>query len=159
MTNTTQTPWMTYSGAWGTVTSASVLEYNYLWRPAQAGTWAQVGAMQTSSQVVPGMVQNISPIYAVHAAIGYTTPSFSVFGGIQPYIVSGHMDLQVPTHTDEQGVMHYDHSRARLRDDRAVGFAGARYRQQIDRTRSITYSAVANQTGTHSAEVRYTHAF
>jgi hypothetical protein len=159
MTNTTQNPWITYSGAWGTVTSASVIEYNYLWRPAETGAWLQAGAMQTASQIVPGMVQNIAPIYAVHATVGYRTPTFSVFGGIQPYIVSGHMDLQVPTSVNEQGVMHYEHSRANLRDDRAVGFAGATYRHQIDRTRSFTYSAVANQTGTHRAEVRYTHVF
>ena len=149
----------TYSGAWGTVTSASVIEYNYLWRPAETGAWLQAGAMQTASQIVPGMVQNVAPIYAVHATIGYRTPTFSVFGGIQPYIVSGHMDLKVPTYVNEQGVMHYEHSRANLQDDRAVGFAGARYRQVIDRARSITYSALANQAGTHQVQALYTHAF
>lgn len=159
LTRTNQNPWVNYSGAWGTVQYSTTMEYNYTWRERTEGFWAQGGAMQTTSQTSEGMVQKLAPIYAVHGVVGYTTKSINMFAGVQPYVVSGHMDLRVPTMTDAAGTMYYTGSRVRIQDPGPVGYAGVNYRQALNKIESISYSAVANQMGSRSVDIRYTRTF
>jgi len=158
VTRTDRNPWISYAGAWGTINYATTLEYNYL-HQGRDGIWFQGGAMQTTTDVAAGMVQNIAPIYAVHGAVGYQHQGFNVYAGLQPYVIAGHMDLKVPTRTDAQGVMHYQHSSVNIRNDSAVAYAGLNWQGSVDRTTAVGVSAVANQLGDHQIRANYSKKF
>ena len=136
----------------------TTLEYNYL-HQSRDGVWFQGGALQTSTDVTAGMIQRVSPMYAVHGAVGYQHQGFNVYAGVQPYVIAGTVDLRVPTYTDRQGVMHYEHSSASIRDDRAVAYAGVNWQGDWDKQTGVSLSAVSNTVGDHQVRASITRRF
>jgi len=158
VTRTDRNPWISYGGAWGQIHYATTLEYNYL-HEAKNGMWFQAGAMQTSTEIQPGMVQNIAPMYAVHGTVGYRQGSVNAYAGIQPYVITGRIDLRVPTLTDSSGTMHYRDSSINVRDERAVVYAGMNWQNDVNKSTSLSVSATANVLGDHQIRTNVTKRF
>jgi subtilisin family serine protease len=158
LTNTNINPYVQFSGTWGSVSGATTMEYNSTYR-SDKGWWAQGGVMQTTTRYNTGMVTNVSPIYAVHGVAGYTKNGMSVYGGIKPHVVSGYLDITVPTSVDTDGVMRYSTVRANLNQGRPVTYIGAAYRMSDRRGNSWSMRAVMDQMGIYQTGVQYARSF
>ena len=134
------------------------MEYNTTYRSDQ-NWWAQGGVMQTTTQYTPGMVTAVSPIYAVHAVAGYTQDGLSLYGGIKPHVVAGHVDITVPTSVDSAGVMSYSQVRADLTKTQPVAYVGTAYNIADRRGNAWAVRAMVDQAGVYQTGVQYSRSF
>jgi hypothetical protein len=102
----------------------------------------------------------VAPIYAVHAVAGYTQDGFSLYGGVKPYVVSGHLDITVPTSVDADGVMRYSNVRADLSQNQPVAYIGTGYQIADHKGNNrLSMRAVVDQDGVYQTGVQYSRSF
>jgi hypothetical protein len=106
-------PWLNFSGMFGRIDSSTMLETSLI-RKWNTGYWLQVSGIQTSTRFSPGLVTDVSDIYSAFAVAGWNDQNWSVYGGIQPYVISGSVDLRLPSRVDAQGVLHYSDHRVNI---------------------------------------------
>jgi len=149
-------PWLEFSGMFGQVRSSAILETN-MTRKWNNGYWLQAGGMQTSTNFTPGLVTNVSNIYSMYAVAGWRDQDWGVYGGLQPYVVSGNVDLKLPNRVDSQGVLHYTKHRVDI-ETPVVGFVGTQYRLQ-KQNRSWNITGVVNSLGHSLIKADYQYRF
>lgn len=143
-------PFVQYSGAWGTISNSTTIEYDYTYH-SPSGTWIQTGMASTTTTATPGLIERVNAIQTVHAVVGYTTSGMNIYAGIQPWIVSGSLDMRLPGAVDADGVMSYQASRVNLAGQRPIAYAGANYTHSVDRTTRVIFGLAGNQTGDYRA--------
>lgn len=155
-TEMTGSPWLSFSGIFGSVHSSSIVEttVNRRW---DNGYWAQLGVMQTATRINPGLVTGVNNIWSVHAVGGWNNKAWSIYGGIQPTVVRGSVDIRLPDRVDQSGTLHYANHRVQVRTD-PVSFAGVRHSYQYQ-NQKITTGALINSLGQYQAKINYTLAF
>ena len=116
-------PWMSMGGVFGQINTSMIMETS-ISRNWSTSTWSRAGIMQTVTNINPGLVTSITPIWSAYMVSGWQRDSLKIYGGIQPTIFSGEIRMRMPTSVDADGVMHYTDSSHRLRNQ-AVGFVGA----------------------------------
>ena len=111
--------------------------------------------MQTSTEFRQGLVQEITPLWAGYAVGGYQDQHWTLYGGLQPTLFSGHLDMKLPTSVDKTGTMHYTDKRIHIRNQ-PVTFAGMERRWQ-QRQHSVKLSGVVNDQGTYQTRFSYSY--
>lgn len=156
MTRMPGSPWFGFSGVFGTVESSTILDFTAT-RPWSTGMFVQGGVMQTSTEIRPGLVQTVSPLWAGYAVGGYQDRAWSVYGGLQPTLFAGDLDLKLPTSVDSNGIMHYTDRRVKIRNE-AIVFAGAERRwQQSDHSWKL--GGVVNDQKQYQIKFTYGYQF
>lgn len=150
LTQAAHNPFVQYSGAWGSVSSSSTLEYDYTYQGV-SGFWLQAGIGSTSTATTPGLVERISAIQTLHAVAGYSRSDLVIYAGFQPWIIAGTLQLRTPTSVDDQGVMSYQSSRANLTGQNPIAYAGASWKQSLSKAASMKLGLAANQVGDYRA--------
>jgi hypothetical protein len=145
-------PWLSFSGVFGSIESSTIIDFTAA-KQWSSGLFAKVGSMQTSTQIQPGLVQSVSPLWSAYAVGGYQDQQWSVYAGLQPTIFAGHVDMKLPTSVDSAGKMHYTDTRIAVRNP-AVTFGGIE-RRWLHKTHSLTWSAVATEQGQWQAKLTY----
>jgi hypothetical protein len=145
-------PFIQYSGAWGTISSSSTIEYDYTYRD-RSGLWLQTGAASTTTTATPGLIERVNAIQTVHAVAGYSHGGMNIYAGIQPWIVAGSLQMRLPGAVDEQGTMSYESSRINLAGQRPMAYAGTNYTQNLDRSTRMILGLAGNQAGDYRAAV------
>jgi subtilisin family serine protease len=159
VTQTEINPYVQFSGSWGSVTGATTLEYDSTYRDTKSGRWAQAGVLQTTTQFSPGMVTGVTPIYAVHAVAGQRFGDFDLYAGIKPYVVSGAVNITVPTAVDTNGTMHYSTVKANLAGGNPTSYAGVNWASNFRKTHAMMIRATVAQDGTYYAGTNYSYRF
>jgi hypothetical protein len=121
--------------------------------------WAQAGLMQTTTQFVPGMVQSVSPIYAVHASGGYQLGNWNMFGGVKPTVVSGNITVTLPGAVDADGNMQYKTAQANLAGGNPVGYIGTQYQHNLKDGQIFGARLMAAQDSSYMAKLYYMYRF
>lgn len=158
LTQASYNPFVQYSGAWGTISNSTTIEYDYVYR-TQSGAWAQTGLASTATNATPGLITRVGAIQTVHAVVGYSHSGVNVFAGMQPWIVAGSLDMRLPGAVDEAGVMSYQSSRVNLAGQRPIAYAGANFTQTIDRSTRVIFGLAGNQTGDYRAGATLSRQF
>jgi hypothetical protein len=140
----------------GRINSSTILETSLV-RTWNSGHWLQLGGWQTSTDFSPGLITEVSDIYSAFAVAGWRDDRWSVYGGIQPYVVSGHVKLKLPSRVDSQGVLYYDDHRVDIRTP-VIKFAGVQYRSDTS-VRSWSISAVGDSLGRYMLKADYQRRF
>ena len=151
-------PHVQFSGMWGDITGTSIMEYDYTHRNHN-GTWAQIGVMNTTTDLNPGMINRISDVQSIYLTAGYQYQSFGFYAGVQPTVIGGHVNLKTPTMVDEQGVMSYTHSKVSMVERTAVGYAGMNWTKSVDPQSRVLFNVSANSVGDYRTSVNYTRSF
>jgi subtilisin family serine protease len=159
LTQSDYNPYVAFSGVWGQTKSSTTYEYSGTYKPSPQGLWAQAGIMQTVTQFVPGMVQSISPIYAVHASGGYQLGDWNMFGGIKPTVVSGNVTVTLPNAVDINGNMQYNTVRANLAGDSPIGYVGAQYQHNFKDGQVYGARLMLAQDSSYMAKLYYMYRF
>ena len=157
MTQTQHNPWINFAGVWGESRDAMTLEFSSVYSPEPEGMYVQGGMMQTIGNYNYGMVSRVSPIWSAYAIAGYREQGFSVYGGVKPTVISGSVDITIPTAVDVQGNMSYETVTSKIRN-RAVGFVGSSYSYNY-RAHRLSVNAMAGQDGSYQAGVYYKQGF
>jgi hypothetical protein len=149
-------PWLNFSGMFGRINSSTILETSLVNTWSQ-GHWLQLGGMQTSTDFVPGLVTDVSNIYSVFAAAGWQNQEWSIYGGIQPYVVSGNINLKLPSWVDRSGILHYNKHKIDIKVP-LVSFAGAVYRKEYQ-NRSWKITGIINSQKAGLFRIEYQQRF
>jgi hypothetical protein len=150
-------PWLAFSGIFGQVNSSTILDFSTT-KLMASGYFAQAGIMQTVTEFSPGLVTDISDIWAGYMVFGQNQESWSLYGGMQPTIFSGSIKLKLPTSVDQQGTMYYTEKNVSIRNQ-PVAFAGAEYRFKISRQQNMKMTGVANNIGNYQLQLIYSLGF
>ena len=126
MTRMPGSPWMAITGVWGTIRSSTTIDTQVSQRWSD-GFWSQAGVMQTTTDLDAGLVQSVDPIWAGYAVSGWSDQKWTVFGGIQPTVFQGGINLRMPSRVDNQGVLHYNEHKMQIRNP-LLTFAGVQHR-------------------------------
>lgn len=149
-------PWLSFSGVFGRVNSSTLLETSVI-RQWSTGHWAQFGGIQTATNFTPGLVSDVSNIYSVFASAGWRDQNWNIYGGIQPYIVSGSVTIDLPGGVDPQGRLHYNQHTIKM-DSPVVAFAGAE-RRWDRRDYAWKLNGVINSEGAYQTRISYSKRF
>ena len=151
-------PHAQFSGMWGDVSGTSIIEYDYIVR-GKNGQWAQIGFMNTTTDLSPGIIQRISDTQSAYLTAGYQYQGFGFYAGVQPTVIGGHVDLKMPSMVDEQGVMSYTHSRVSMTERTAIGYAGMNWTGTINSDSRVLFNVSANSVGDYRTSINYTKTF
>jgi hypothetical protein len=156
ITQTIANPWLDFSGVFGRVRGARSFDTT-LSRAWNNGHWAQVGVMQTVTDMDAGLVRSVDPLWSAYAVTGYRQDRSNFYGGIQPTLFHGQIHLSLPTHVDSQGILHYTEQSVAVRN-RPVAFVGADHTLP-SRHGHMRFSTVINQTGAYRVGVNIQRKF
>jgi hypothetical protein len=121
------------------------------------GVFAQASMMQTTTNFQSGLIDRITPLWSASAMAGWQDRTWSIYGGVQPTIVSGSMSMTLPTGVDPQGKIQYTKHNTQIRNE-PVMFAGAQYRWRHHED-SVVGSAAVNEQGSYRIQFNYRKEF
>lgn len=150
-------PYFAFGGVFGTIKQSTILDTSVTRQWAQ-GFWAQGGVMQTTTAMEPGLVRSVSPIYSAYAVGGYRDESWSLYGGLQPTIFAGSLELRLPTRVDSQGILHYTDKSINIRNE-PVAFFGAEKHWRWTRSNSTNLGAVINTENQYQLQIKHKISF
>ncbi len=149
-------PWFNFSGVFGQVENSMMLDFSAT-RSFGNNWFLQGGVIQTSTTFQKGLVQDITPLYSGYAVSGYQDQEWTVYGGLQPTVFAGHLDLKLPTRVDNAGTMHYTDHTIEVRN-RPVGFMGFERRWDMKK-HGFRLSGVINDLGQAQTRANYEFKF
>jgi hypothetical protein len=147
------------SGIWGEVEGSSTVDTSITWN--NDNLWVQAGLMKTKTDIKKGLVINIDDALSTYALSGFTLNDFTFYAGIKPKVISGSIDLFVPSNVDSYGIMHYNMSSNKY-GSTTVPFVGAEhtyYFKENDTDVSLNTDVVADVGGNHSFNVVFEYKF
>lgn len=159
MTQSEANPYVAFSGVWGQTKTATTYEYSTLWKPNLQGWWAHGGVMQTTTMFDAGLVEKVSPIYAVHASGGYQIGDWNLFGGVKPTVVSGNITVRLPSAVDADGNMQYNSVKASLVGDNPIGYVGAKWQHNLKDGQVYGFRASVAHDNTYHTRIYYAYRF
>jgi len=125
-------PWISVSGMFGTIKSTTMFDFNAT-RFWHNGFFAQAGVIESVVDFIPGLVEQITPMWLGYAVGGWKNQKgLTVYGGIQPTAFDGEVKVKLPKSVDAQGVMHYTQESIAIRN-KPVSFVGADQTWKIGR--------------------------
>jgi len=148
-------PWIDMSGMWGEVNGSNTTELNLTYDYKDA--WAQVGAMNTSTDYTSGLVTGVDDVQSVYATVGYDADNIAVFGGIKPYAVNGSVTMRLPTSVDTDGVMHYDTVSSNIKSE-LEGYVGFNH-HYTKKNHSTTFVGIVDGGGEGHLNFNYRYKF
>ena len=167
LTTSAYNPYVSFSGAYGQTNLSTTTEYSLMYQPGQRltkrgqpqGWWAQGGVMLTKVDFVPGMVTEVTPIYAMQAMGGYQYQDWNFFGGFKPTVVAGDVHMTLPTSVDVNGVMQYSQVQNTLSGLDPVAYVGVKFQKHLPDVsyfkQQVGLRLQAAQDGSNSARAYY----
>ena len=149
-------PWMSFSGLFGTIQD-SVMVDTTMGRHWQNGVFLQGSIMQTTTNFQSGLIDGITPLWSASAMAGWQDRDWSVYGGMQPTIISGSMSMTLPTGVDQQGRIQYTTHSINIRNE-PVMFAGFQRRWRYQ-DQSWSLSGAVNDLGSYRMQMHYRKDF
>ncbi|NBW77520.1 MAG: hypothetical protein EBR27_00655 [Betaproteobacteria bacterium] len=167
LTTSAYNPYVSFSGAYGQTNLSTTTEYSLMYQPGQRltkrgqpqGWWAQGGIMLTKVDFVPGMVTEVTPIYAMQGMGGYQYQDWNFFGGFKPTVVAGDVHMTLPTSVDVNGVMQYSQVQNSLSGLDPVAYVGVKFQKHLPDVsyfkQQVGLRLQAAQDGSNSARAYY----
>lgn len=140
-----ESPWLQFDGVWGRQIHTTNIEYLHRYDVSDSGLFMQAGMIHSHMNMEPGLVTAVSPITAVHAQVGWQRDNTVLWAGIQPTVMSGRMQVSIPTSVDSQGRVGFLNQDINLRE-RPRAFLGLDHRHAVSRNQQWYLQARASQT-------------
>lgn len=143
-------PWMDFTGVFGTVNGADNVELD-ISRKLNNGMWGKAGLIQTKTSFTPGLVTQVDDIWSTYFVTGYSNKNLTMYGGIEPKIVSGSVAFNLPESVDKSGNAVYNLYESKVRNN-TTGFIGMNYTQQAGFA-DLKMESKINTTGNYNIGV------
>jgi hypothetical protein len=149
-TTLNQNPWLSIGGAWGTVTNSGIMDNVITYRAGGFST--QASFMHVTTNITPGLVNNISNITGGWAESGYRyndskgIGDIGVYVGVKPVIFSGSVDARIPTAVDNSGNVVYTNKNMAIQNQTTT-YVRAMYTNMLNRDTQYRLSGMVLSTG------------
>jgi hypothetical protein len=154
-------PWLNFTGSFGSVTSSNTLEQVMTY---QKNRFTVQGAlMMTTTNFKPGIITDVSPIFAgwVETGYRYNELGFGDLGlymGVKPVVLSGNVTATIPTGVDNLGNPVYTNTKLGV-VGQTTPYVRALYTGIIDRHNAYRLSGMATHNGQYRAMAEYRYTF
>jgi hypothetical protein len=160
-TNLNSNPWINFSGSFGMVQNSGTLEQVATY--ARDGFSVQGAIMRTTTNFVPGLVTQVTPITAAWAETGYryTRDEFGDLGvylGVKPVVLNGSVTANMPTSVDNNGNPVYTTNKMGI-VSQTTPYIRLLYTGTIDRNSGYRLSGMTTSTGQFRTMAEYRYAF
>lgn len=152
-------PWIQIGGIYGEVKSSNIFEMVATYR--KDNFVGQLGILHSKTDISPGLVSRISDITGAWAEAGYQWRDhrgygLGIYGGVKPVMLSGGVEVKLPTAVDAQGNMNYTHTRLGIQNP-VNSYVRVIYTGLIDHQTSYSLGATLVDNGQYRAQaiVRY----
>jgi len=149
-------PWMSFSGVFGQIQD-SVLMDTAVSRHWSNGAFLQASVMRTTTRFQSGLVEEITPLWSLGTTAGWQNRDWSIYGGVQPTVFSGTMNLHLPTSVDSKGQVQYTRYSTDIRND-PVMFAGFQ-RRWLRQDHKLVWSGAVNDKNSYRMQLDYRKDF
>jgi hypothetical protein len=139
-------PWIAFGGAWGEVNGSGIMDNVVTYN--KNGFSAQASLMHVSTNITPGLINQVSNIWGTWAETGYRFGNIKreghtgIFLGIKPVVLDGSVQARLPTGVDNTGNITYTSKKLAIQNQ-TTGYIRALYTNQLDRRTQLRLSAVA----------------
>ena len=147
--------WIDVLGVWGSVNSANTIDSNLTW--TNDNFWVQGGVMATNTDLTPGLVSDIDNLYSVYSTAGWEKDNWQIYAGTKPELIRGDVEFNLPSNVDENGVMHYNKQKTRVKNS-TTGFVGGSWQQDMNGYSLIT-DGVVDSVGERRTSIKINKKF
>lgn len=144
-------PFIQFGGAYGTVNQSSTVE-TVLTHYHNEQYATQMGLMYTTTNVSKGLVTDVKPIVSAWAETGYRNNGLGLFLGVKPVVLSGSVDLNLPTKVDMAGNIGYTKYNVGIQQQ-VIGYARAVYTEKINKNAMYKVSGLVADNGQYRAQL------
>lgn len=145
-------PWLAMSGSWGTVNNAGILDNVVSYRAK--GFSATGSLMNVSTNITPGLVNNVSNITGYWGEAGYRHTDMSKTGigdlgfyvGVKPVVLSGSAQVNMPTGVDNNGNTVYTNKNYNIAGD-ITPYIRSMYTYPLEKNTHYRLSGIAMPNG------------
>ncbi len=145
-------PWVGMSGMWGEVESSEIIEGIVTFKKDQ---WVvNTGLMHTQTEITPGLINGVSDIYSVWGDIGWQDKSnnFGVYGGVDPYVISGSATISMPGSVNENGDLKFIDDEVSLINEENV-YVRLHLENDLTENLNVSTSGIIRQNNKNSVSV------
>jgi hypothetical protein len=159
-TSLNSNPWITFGGAWGSISNSNILDNVVTYR--NGGFSTQASLMHVSTNITPGLITKVNNMVGSWAETGYRfgdakrEGDFGMYLGVKPVVLSGNVEAKVPTGVDNSGNVVYTKKNMMVQNQ-MNGYVRGLYTNMLDRQTQYRFSAMATQQGQYRLmhEIRY----
>ena len=155
-TNLKFNPWLSMSGMWGEVNRTKTTEVSSLYR---TGDYIfKLGVMNTRTEFTPGLVTGVSNIISAWGEAGTKQGDFGFYAGVLPKVLSGNVQLTMPTSVDRTGKISYTKFNSNIKDN-TVSYVRFTYSTDVRKNINLSASGIYTSTGNFNLVAQYNIKF
>ena len=151
MTQLNSNPWIGFSGVWGDVKNASIIDNVVTYKKDNVTLKGSV--MHVSTNFTPGLITDVSKQTGAWAEASYSDGGFRADVGVHPVMLSGSVTANVPTSIDNTGTTHYTNYKFALPSN-INGYIRSQYSTPL-KLGKLNVAAAVSQTGQQTTSVEY----
>jgi len=154
-TNTNDSPWINISGTWGEVNGSKTIDTSITWNKQEL--WAQLGLMNTSTDIEQGLVNNVDDVLATYLVGGINKENFTFYAGIKPKVIKGNVNLTIPSFVDDNGDMYYNDENSKINNE-VIAFIGTNAVFDFDEEK-LDVDVILDEKGNNSIDLEWQVTF
>lgn len=149
-------PWIQFGGVYGTVNSSSITEVVGTWRK---NNWqGQLGLMYNTTNISPGLITHVNNMWGAWAEFGWREldrrgQGFGVYAGVQPVMIGGKVEANLPTGIDSSGNIQYTKTNLAVQNP-ITGYVRVMYNTQLNRNTMLNLGAMLVENGQYRAQAQ-----
>ena len=149
-------PWIGFSGVWGEVTGANILDNVVTYK---AGNFTAKGSvMHVSTNFNSGLITKVSDQYGAWGEVSYTSGGFKLDAGVHPVMLNGSVDATIPTSVNMRGNLQYTDHRFSL-PTHVNGYLKGTYNFNLDTNTKLQVKSAVSQSGDANTQVNYSYSW
>jgi len=151
MTQLNSNPWIDFSGVWGDVKNASIIDNVVTYKKDNVILKGSV--MHVNTNFTPGLVTDVSTQTGAWAEASYKDGGFRADVGVHPVMLSGSVTANIPTSIDNTGTMYYTKYKFGLPTN-INSYIRSQYTTPL-KLGELNVAAAVSQTGQQTTSIRY----
>ena len=156
MTKLNSNPWIGFSGVWGEVTGANIIDNVVTYK---AGNFtAKASVMHVSTNFNSGLITEVSDQVGAWGEVSYASGGLKVDAGIHPVMLDGSVNATVPTSVDMRGNIQYTDYKYSL-PTQVNGYLKGTYNFNLDTNTMLQVASAVSQNGNANATINYSYSW
>ena len=153
MTKLNSNPWIGFSGVWGEVTGANIMDNVVTYK---AGNFTAKGSvMHVSTNFNSGLITEVSDQIGAWGEVSYAKGGFKIDAGVHPVLLDGSVKATIPTSVSMKGNLNYTNHEYAL-PSVVNGYLKTNYNINLDKNNSkLQFNSAVSQTGLLNTHINY----
>ena len=156
MSKLNSNPWIGFSGVWGEVTGANIMDNVVTYK---AGNFTAKGSvMHVSTDFNSGLITEVSDQVGAWGEVSYSSGGLKVDAGVHPVILNGDVKATIPTSIDMRGNLQYTDHKFSL-PTQVNGYLKGTYNFNLDTNTKLQVASAVSQSGNANASINYSYSW